>query len=206
MIPGAADRGERHAAGPGEHAALLDVHLLLDLEQMCADLRTLLELAACGGDRTPGDSTARGIVPVPIGEIDVSPYLTVIARVNAKDFGSNLRKHSLVSLAMIVHASIDNEFSIPGQTCAGRLQSRHQLDTPARIPHWPGAVSGLFVESGKAKPDQATVGLTALLPLAHRLHIDSLHRATHRFRIVAAVEELTRAGFIRHPLRLHEIA
>src|ERR1700722_18121397 len=95
-----------------------------------------------------------------------------------------------------MHADPDFEAAIRCQTGGCLLMAGDHGNSPSRIDR--GAMRGLFAIDRKADADQPAVALAGTLAFSHAGDIDRRKRATHRLRVVTAIDMLVGDVVERH--------
>ena len=129
---------------------------------------------------------------------------THLGRVDAENLVRNLSQCRFKALAVRMHADPDFQSAVRRHARGGLLVPGYHRNAPAGIDR--GSMRGLFAIDRKANADQPSVFLLHALTTAHRSDVDRGDGATHRLRIIAAVEMLVGDVVERHFLRGDQVS
>src|SRR5215472_2523212 len=189
-----ADLGQRTMHRSGLNAQIGDVRL----QQMRSDTSYLFRertrgfpYRAAGEHDRAGSKRAKSIWP--------HCGITIAHRnpcwIDAQLMRGDLRKRCFMSLAMVLHAHIDQNATVREHPHIRGFVTRDYANLT--FDEFYGAVAALLGVKRKAHADPATVRLARCLPFADGRQIDFLARDIERSNIVPGVELQTRRRLVR---------
>src|SRR5262249_41210530 len=168
------------------------------LQQMCPNAAYLFSERARGfahgasseHDR-PGSERAESIWPNRrIAVTDGNP-----CGIDPQLMRGDLRQRCLMSLAMVLHAHVDQNTAVRQHAHICRLVTRD--DAKLAFDEFHGSVTALFGIKGKSHANPASVGLARRLSLADGGQINFVARDIERGDVVSGVELETSRGLVR---------